>query len=490
MESKSSNSNGDMNGARCNHNDAGTPVPTNIYSNTSHSQKCSEQMLMFWRKSQFCDINLVIINPHGTPTACVASHKVVIASSIPFFEIMFGVQMKEDESKELSLHGYDSTAVKALIEYAYTGKLEINESIVKDVLATAKRFSLPDIVSFCIEFMKREISPSNCIGIRSFSETHKLTDVQEFASNYIIQNFSSVSKESEFLDLTVEKVTELIKRDDIVVSLEEDVYHAVTKWIEHNEATRATRADELYDHVRFPVTSERFLETVASKNKLLSSKKGAVYLKDGFQYHENPAAVIFSNPRKTHPRRSIQGIICVVGGESDSSSTLKSFTLYNQHDGEWVDGPSMNYGRSRLAVAIVQGELYAIGGYDQGYSLALCEKYSAAENCWKEITPLNNARSNLTVVPVGKSLFAMGGYTGSVHLHSVEIYNPSMDEWSTGPPMLEARSELSSLYLDQYIYAIGGCNSKGDLRSVERFDLMNKKWEFISSMNSPRTGGG
>lgn len=75
-------------------------------------------------------------------------------------------------------------------------------------------------------------------------------------------------------------------------------------------------------------------------------------------------------------------------------------------------------------------------------------------------------------------------------MQSVEVYNPGTDEWVSGPPMLEPRSELSSVYLDQYVYAIGGCNSKGDLRSVERFDLMNKRWEFIASMNMPRTGGG
>lgn len=464
---------------------------TNVYSNHDHSMKCREQMVLFWRKSQFCDINLVIVNVHGTPTACVAAHKVVLASAIPFFAMMFAVKMKEDESKELSLHGYESTAVKALVEYAYTGKLEISESSVKDIYVTAKRFTLPGIESFCIAFMQREMGPSNCIGISSFSETQGLTDVLKNANDYIIQNFTLVSKESEFLDLTVEKLSEFIKRDDITVDMEEDVYYAVTRWIQHDEDSRSQYVDDLYDYVRFPVTSERFLETVASKNALLTtSERGKVYLKDGFKYHADPAAVIFSNPSKTHPRQSIEGIICVVGGESDSSTSLKSFTLFNHHDGDWFEGPTMNYSRSRLAVAIIQGELYAVGGYDQGYSLALCEKYSATENAWKEIASLNNARSNLAVVPMGKSLFAIGGYTGSVHLQSVEVYNPSTDEWTTGPPLQEPRSELSALYSDQYIYAIGGCNSKGDLRSVERFDLMNRKWEFISSMNSPRTGGG
>ena len=469
----------------------GAKVTNRIFTNDDHNNKCCKQMVNFWKRSQFCDINLVVINTHGTPTACVAAHRVVIASAIPFFAVMLGIQMKDNEEKEVSLHGYESTTVKSLIEYAYTGSLEITTSNVQSVLVTAMRFTLPDIVSFCVDFMTTDIRPSNCISIREFSETNTLIDLHKLAQEYVIKNFSSISKEEEFLHLPLTKVVELVKSEEILVDSEEDVYNAVTKWIHHDLDTRTDHADDLYDYVRFPITSSRFLETIASKNKLLSSSdKGKVYLKDGFEYHENPAAIIFSTPNKTHPRNSVQGIICLVGGETDSSTCVNSFSLFNPHEDEWKAGPGMNYKRSRLAVAIVQGELYAIGGYDLGYSLTLCEKYSAVNNCWKEITPLSSARCSLAVVPIGNRLFAIGGYSGSVHLHSVEVYNPTNDEWTSGPPMIEPRSELSAIYLDQYVYAIGGCNSKGDLRSVERFDLMNKKWEFITSMNSPRTGAG
>ena len=464
-------------------------LSTEVFTNNDHYSKCCKQMVGFWKQSKFCDVNLVIINAHGTPTACVAAHRVVISSAIPFFAVMLGIQ-RDTEEKEVSLHGYESMAVKSLIEYAYTGNLEITESNVQNILLTAKRFTLPNVVSFCIDFMTSRVCSTNSIGIREFSETHDLIDLHKFAKEYVIKNFSSVSKEEEFLDLPIMKVEELVKSEEILVDSEEDVYNAVTRWIHHDLGTRAEHADDLYEHVRFPITSQRFLETVASKNKLLSSDKGFVYLKDGFEYHENPAAVIFSTPKKTHPRNSVQGIICLVGGESDSNMSVNSFTLCNPHDNEWREGPGMNYKRSKLAVAIIQGELYAIGGYDLGYSLTLCEKYSAVDNCWKEITPLSTARCSLAAVPIGNRLFAIGGSTGSVHLHSVEVYNPVTDEWTSGPAMLEARSELSAVYLDQYVYAIGGCNSKGDLRSVERFDLMNKKWEFIPSMNSPRTGAG
>ena len=85
---------------------------------------------------------------------------------------------------------------------------------------------------------------------------------------------------------------------------------------------------------------------------------------------------------------------------------------------------------------------------------------------------------------------AMGGYTGSTYLKSVEIYNPAVDSWTGGPPMMIARSEHATVYLDHYVYAIGGCNAEGHLAAVERFDVLNKHWELVTSMRSPRMGLG
>lgn len=460
-----------------------------VFKNAEHCTKCCEHMVSIWKRSQFCDVNLVTIDFQGTPTVAIPAHRIVIAAMIPFFTAMFESQMKETTEKEISLHGYDSTAVKILVEYAYTGIVKVTKATAQDLLITADKLGLPDIVKFCADFIGRQIETSNCLGIRDFALLNNLSELHTQAADYTIQNFSSVTSGDEFLELSVEKVVQLVKNDDICVSSEEEVYHAVNNWIQHDFDERLVHADLLYDFVRFPITSQTFLENVASKNPLLQSSKGHVYLKDAFEYHKNPAVIIFANPKKTQPRRSVQGVICVVGGVNDSGDTLNNAILYNPHDKEWKEGPKMKYRRSRLAVTFFQGELYAIGGYDLGYSLAHCEKYSPREKCWKEIASLSTCRRSLAVVPVGNCLFAMGGYTGSVYLQTVEIYNPKADEWSAGPPMLQPRSELAATFLNQCIYAIGGCNSKGDLRSVERFDPINRKWEMIAAMNAPRTGG-
>ena len=456
----------------------------NVFIEENHDTRCFHEMAQLWYDKKFCDVHLMVVDTFGTTTAAILAHRIVLASVIPYFKAMF----EEANGTGVTLQDHKVAPVKTLVEYAYTGKVTITYETAKDVLISAEKFGLTDIVNFCAQFIGRNLSPENCLGIREFASEQALHDLHELAKTYAIQNFSAVSRGQEFIHLSEKKVEELIRSDDIHVDIEEDVYHALTLWIFHDEETRQQHADILYNHVRFPLMSEKFLNEVASTNQYLQTPKGRLYIKDAYEYRKNPGMIIFSDPKKTQPRRAIQGVICIVGGVNDSS--LNDVTLFNPHDNEWKEGPKMHYRRSRLGVALLQGELYAVGGYDLGYSLATCEKYCPGENSWREIASLDTPRRSLALVAMGKRLFALGGYTGSVYLKSVEIYNPGTDEWSPGPPMLEPRSELSAVFLDERIYAIGGNNSSGHLNSVERFDVLNRRWESVAPMIAPKTGAG
>ena len=461
-----------------------------LYVEKDHSTKCFGEMAQLWYNKQFCDVHLLVTDRLDAPKTAVLAHKIVLAAAVPYFKAMFDSQMKETEEKEIVLHDHTALAVKILVEYCYTGKVKITPQTAQDLLVTADKFGLSNIAQFCAKYMGEQLCPSNCLGLREFAFQQNLTELYEKASSYVIQNFTAVSKEEEFIQLPLEKVKKLVQSDDIRVESEEDVYHAVTLWIYQDSDHRGEHADQLYDHIRFPLMPQRFLDNIANKNPYLQSTRGHVYLKDAHEYYKNPGVTIFSNPKKTQPRRSVQGVICVVGGVDDGGTSLDSVTLYNPHEQEWKEGPRMRYRRSRLGVALFHGELYAVGGYDLGYSLTTCEKYSPRENEWKPIADLSTARRSLALVPVGGRLFAIGGFTGAVYLKSVEVYNPNTDEWSPGPPMLEARSELAAVFLDQRIYAIGGMNSSGHLKSVEVFDFLNKKWSAVATMVIPRTGAG
>ena len=67
-------------------------------------------------------------------------------------------------------------------------------------------------------------------------------------------------------------------------------------------------------------------------------------------------------------------------------------------------------------------------------------------------------------------LYAVGGYDGVARqcLNSVECYDADRDEWSPVEPMTQRRSGAAVAVLDNMMYAIGGHNGPDIRKSVER----------------------
>lgn len=469
-----------------------------IFREEQHFQNTHDSVGELWRQRSLCDVNLLVEDRHGELKVSIPAHKIILAATVPYFRAMFMSAMQESSEEEVRLKDVDEIGLKAIVGFVYSGKLEITELNVQGILSTASLLDLQNVVDACARFMIKHLSPSNCLGVRRFGALFNLESLRKSADKYAQRNFAKVMREEEFLSLSVDEVEYFVSDDRISVDSEEDIYTAVTRWINHHkksddtEDSRDQHVERLYNHVRFPILALNFLKGVVLHNELITSKPAAkVMVKEALEYHENPASIIlFSNPKKTQPRSSMMGVICVVGGAGDAGESLSDVTFFNPHEKQWKAGTKMLQHRSRLALALFGGELYAIGGADVRDSLASVEKYSPVTNKWEKVASLNSARRSCAAVVTRFGIFVLGGFSGSVFLHSVELYNPKLDEWNYQIPMSEARSDLCAVFFDQRIYAIGGSNSSKQLRSVERFDLLNRKWEVVADMYAPRANAG
>lgn len=44
----------------------------------------------------------------------------------------------------------------------------------------------------CCEFLKKQLDPTNCLGIRAFADTHSCRDLLRFADKFTQHNFQEV----------------------------------------------------------------------------------------------------------------------------------------------------------------------------------------------------------------------------------------------------------------------------------------------------------
>lgn len=65
-----------------------------------------------------------------------------------------------------------------------------------------------------------------------------------------------------------------------------------------------------------------------------------------------------------------------------------------------------------------------------GDSLNLVEVFDPVGNFWERCQPMRTARSRVGVAVVNGLLYAIGGYDGQSRLSTVEVYNPETDSWT------------------------------------------------------------
>ena len=81
--------------------------------------------------------------------------------------------------------------------------------------------------------------------------------------------------------------------------------------------------------------------------------------------------------------------------------------------------------------AVLDGKLYALGGYYDGDFLSLVERYDPATNTWEAVASMSTARLGHGCAVVDGKLYALGGKNGhrALYLSSVERYDPATNAW-------------------------------------------------------------
>ena len=124
--------------------------------------------------------------------------------------------------------------------------------------------------------------------------------------------------------------------------------------------------------------------------------------------------------------------------------------------------------RDHLAVAAIDGRIYAIGGrVDGSYSrnLSANEAYDPATNHWERRAPLPTARSGIAAAILDGRILIVGGEEPSGTHNEVEAYDPKSNDWQALQRMPTARHGLGAATVDGKMYVIAGGPTPGDSAS-------------------------
>ncbi|XP_045446590.1 kelch-like ECH-associated protein 1B [Melitaea cinxia] len=459
-------------------------------------------------------------------------HKVVLAAGSPYFKAMFTSGLKECEMSRVRLQGVCPSAMAWLVYFMYTGKVRITEVTVCQLLPAATMFQISNVIDACCAFLERQLDPSNAIGIANFAEQHGCAELKQKANQFIERHFTQVCKEEEFLQLTAQELISLIRKDELNVREEREVYNAVLSWVKFDEDRRHPRMEHILQAVRCQYLTPSFLKEQMSTCSVLQKvpackeylakifkdltlhKKPVVkerrpntpriiYVAGGYFRHSIDVFEAFNIddncwitlPRLTVPRSGLgaaflKGMFYAVGGRNTSPGA--------SYDSDWVDVYSpvaehwrpcspMATPRHRVGVAVMDGLLYAVGGSAGTEYHKTVECYDPEKDAWTYVASMGRARLGVGVAVVNRMLYAVGGFDGARRSNSVERYHPENNCWSEVAPMHYARSGAGVAAMNQFIYVVGGYDGTAQLASVERYDTERDSWEEVAPMRAARS---
>ena len=103
-----------------------------------------------------------------------------------------------------------------------------------------------------------------------------------------------------------------------------------------------------------------------------------------------------------------------------------------------------------------RGEGYTLVAGGAGYRSAVSWSFNVWCGCWGRLAPMPTARWDLAVGVVNGVLYAVGGTGGSGSTGAVEAYDPVTNGWTTKARMPTPRTELGVGVVNGVLYAVGG----------------------------------
>jgi len=96
-------------------------------------------------------------------------HKLILALKSPYFDKLFQSSPSSSASattadQEIVLNDVGADDFDKLIQFLYTGEVELTEKNVKNILQAADVLKLEELSKFCGAYLLDSISSSNCIG--------------------------------------------------------------------------------------------------------------------------------------------------------------------------------------------------------------------------------------------------------------------------------------------------------------------------------------
>ena len=454
----------------------------------------------------------------------IPANRMVLACYSKFFKSMFLSQLKERYQNTVEIKEFDGQFIKSVIEYIYTGKIDINTNNVMKLLGTADFLQVDEVKKMCFDYLETSLTVDNCIDTVKASVLYNNPSSHPRIYQFISENFDETVKTENFKDLCKQDLMQIVENLDRNHMQESSLYSAIINWVKHQQ-NRSAEFSSLFLLLDLQKLSSNFiLDTIADEPLVQASNSclNAILLcfktENAKQQQSKASKMLYvgrtqnktlieihnsfikSQSRYPYLPRDFSKILCTLKLDDYvycivECTDLIKFKAYRlnlkEANSDWEEFSSIGETREGFGAAVWNGKLVVTGGYNDFLSnLNFAQLYEPRCDEWKNIAHMICGRDEHALVVANNKLFAIGGRDASSNsLATVELLKNETEKWNKTKPMLEKRSSLAAVTCGDFIYAIGGRSSNNTLlKTVERYDYAKDEWILVRSMNVRRSG--
>ncbi|XP_063680523.1 kelch-like protein 20 isoform X3 [Bolinopsis microptera] len=462
----------------------------------------------------------------------IKAHKCILSACSKYFRAMFTTDLKEGQTDVVELKNMKEDSVNKVVNFMYTGKIQIVTDGVEDLLKVADMFDIQEVRDACTDTLIRNLCPDNCINMANLASAHNLAALTKAALKYAHENVETVLQSQEFLKSSIAQVKALLSSDELNVKSELTVFDGVLRWIKHDKGPRQQYIEELFGLIRLSIIPVAdLIERVSNEDVINTNSKCRDMLNKAMEeYHQslkNPSTrkasrigakaghlfclggegaesrveVYHSNVNRWERGKvdMLVGrsgamavahsgkLIFIIGGQDKRKRPLNSVDVYDIRMKNWKSLSSMYEQRVYGAATIIEGNIYVAGGAFDRTVLMSAEFYNIENDIWNRMAALTQPRSRCGCATVDGHMYVVGGHDGIRDLDSISRYSPETDSWTDLKPMRYGRNGCAVGAVESHIFAVGGCRSDGTvLYSIERYNTETDQWSSVGLMQSGR----
>ncbi|XP_059175108.1 kelch-like protein 41b [Physella acuta] len=466
-------------------------------------------------------------------------HRLVLAACSEFFQALFSSGLREATENSVVLQDVSSEVFQKILSALYSGQIDLTSENYTNIWRAANKLQVMFLVDLCEKFAIEAITMETWEKIyETASELSSKRCLDQFHL-FMLKNFEKIRLSPTFLLMSFKEVKDLIKSQDLVVSVEDLVLDSVIKWVEYEPPTKrqinmfengdlknekaifSVDENEIKDTVKDFCLKESVENSENAKRKKYQERSGssrdivntetsprkdklAELLKEVRTYLVSPDVLsrVLKMDLMTENKESREIIVDAMSyhvqkfkhGQWSSASVHRSCSeyihtgVYTKLDGSFsvisADKEELfymkqcEYLQENIQLVTFDGELYATGTEEQNPD---CRMFVFFDNSWKRVADMPS--HNLLLVSHGDFIYILNKDDKVIYKITPKSIDPNLEKMTEFPENVDCKH---ASIIEHFLLIFCSESNKGTNKtSVYKFDILSKIWTRLRGLGGP-----